>query len=217
VTPTGVIFDLDGVLADLDVAAAAAFFGRLLPISLRALGGHWERWLAAQNGDLRDPSLWRRYWNDLADSYDLGPDARATLFAFDYRTLYRPQPDARAALLAARRAGLRTAVLSNTPLADLRELLQALALADLIDAELFPQSTGTAKPAPAAYNGALAALGVAAPDCLFFDDEPANVAGARALGLRAFHVDRGRNEPDELERGVVGGLACVSALVGRAE
>jgi putative hydrolase of the HAD superfamily len=91
-----------------------------------------------------------------------------------------------------------------------------LGLADLIDAALFPQSTGSAKPARVAYEGALAALGVAAPDCLFFDDEPANVAGARDLGIRAFLVDR-RVDTHALSNGVVRGLDCVATLLPGTE
>ena len=53
------------------------------------------------------------------------------------------------------------------------------------------------KPDPAFYRHALAAIGAAAPDCLFIDDSPKNVAAAEALGLHAHRfvdADRLRNE-----------------------
>jgi len=48
---------------------------------------------------------------------------------------------------------------------------------------------GHHKPAPESYLTALVALGVAPNHVTFFDDSPANVAGARAVGIRSYQVN----------------------------
>src|SRR3954452_10813417 len=111
-----VLFDRDGVLADLDLEAAQAFFRPLLPLSLDALARRWiqqgmrigfPRDLAAER------AFWQRFWHELSEDLGLAPAVRDRLQQFDYTTLIRPFPDARPALLAARRHGLRIGVLSN--------------------------------------------------------------------------------------------------------
>jgi putative hydrolase of the HAD superfamily len=192
------LFDLDGVLADVDYAAAAAFFEQLLPMSLSELGRRLQRWTEEYADRLEHLSIWSSFWDELADELGLAPPARQALHDFDYRGIYRAYPDSLPALLCAKERGLRTGVLSNTPLVDLRDLLSVLGLSDLIDCVVFPQGNGVAKPAPAAYLRALALLEVEAEDCLFFDDEPANVQGAATLGLLAFRVDRRRSLAEAL-------------------
>ncbi|MBL8669168.1 MAG: HAD family phosphatase [Alphaproteobacteria bacterium] len=45
------------------------------------------------------------------------------------------------------------------------------------------------KPEPAIYRLLLDRYGLAAADCVFIDDSPKNVAGARAVGMRALHFE----------------------------
>jgi glucose-1-phosphatase len=47
---------------------------------------------------------------------------------------------------------------------------------------------GVRKPEPAAFERVARAIGLAPGNILFFDDTEANVAGARAAGLKAVHV-----------------------------
>jgi glucose-1-phosphatase len=56
------------------------------------------------------------------------------------------------------------------------------------DAVFSSHQLGHHKPAPGSYLGALAALGVSPEHVTFFDDAPANVEGARAVGIRSFQV-----------------------------
>lgn len=51
------------------------------------------------------------------------------------------------------------------------------------------------KPEPAIYRLLLDRYGLAAADCVFIDDSPANVHGARAIGMHAVHF----TGPDQLE------------------
>ena len=100
------------------------------------------------------------------------------------------RPETQAAIRAAKAAGVKLAVLSNELDlfygAGFRERLPLLALFDVI---VDATHTGVLKPDPRAYRMCLDALGLAAQACVFVDDQPRNVAGARALGLPAVLFD----------------------------
>ena len=49
--------------------------------------------------------------------------------------------------------------------------------------------TGILKPDPRAYAAVVEALGVPARDCVFVDDQPRNVEGARRAGMQAVAFD----------------------------
>jgi HAD superfamily hydrolase (TIGR01509 family) len=52
---------------------------------------------------------------------------------------------------------------------------------------------GIRKPDPAAYRAALDHYGAAASDAFFVDDSAANIAGAREVGITAFHYTSSRD------------------------
>jgi putative hydrolase of the HAD superfamily len=82
---------------------------------------------------------------------------------------------------AARRAGARTALLSNSwgdGLAYDPALLQ-----ELFDAWVISSEVGLRKPDPAIYELVAERLGLAAAACVFVDDLPGNLKPARALGM----------------------------------
>lgn len=60
------------------------------------------------------------------------------------------------------------------------------------------------KPEKAIYAAAVKLAGRAAGECVFFDDLPENVAGAKAAGMRAFlYKDAARLEKDLVQLGVL--------------
>jgi epoxide hydrolase-like predicted phosphatase len=82
---------------------------------------------------------------------------------------------------AFRRAGARTALLSNSwgdALAYDRALLE-----ELFDAWVISSEVGLRKPDPAVYELAAERLGLAPAACVFVDDLPGNLKPARALGM----------------------------------
>lgn len=208
------VLDHDGVLADIDYRAAAVFFRRLLPLSLEELGRTWTRWLRRCEQQAPGSATWDAFWEHLAHELRLTPEVCQELKTFRYIDLFRPFPDTRPALLEARRRGLRIAVLSNTPLVDLRDPLRHLGLDDVVDVICNPLSSGVAKPAPEAYQCVLELLGLEAPRCVFLDDEEANVAGAAAVGMSAWRVDRRRPE-HALEQRVIRDLSALPDLLAR--
>lgn len=80
----------------------------------------------------------------------------------------------------------KTGILSNAwPGA--RAFHQPRLNSEAFDVLVFSSEEGIAKPAPEIYQRALTRLGVAAPEAVFVDDVPENVAAARALGMAGVH------------------------------
>ena len=190
-----VIFDRDGVLAHFAIKEAIAFFQPLLPLTLNEIARKWDEWgakVSFPRNVAEEKVFFQGLWHALSDEFALSDAARQQLLQVDYITFLRSFPDARPALLAARQHGLAIGVLSNFSLATLDLSLEAIHLADLVDAACAATVIGASKPTLAAYQIASRALGVSPAECLFFDDEPDCVAGGRAAGMHAYWVDRSR-------------------------
>lgn len=100
------------------------------------------------------------------------------------------RPEARDAILAARAAGIRLAILSNE--LDLFygvEFRKRFPLIDLFEVIVDATYTKILKPDPRSYASVLQELGLPAEACVFVDDQLKNVTGARAAGLPTVHFD----------------------------
>ena len=209
------IFDRDGVLTYFDQEAAMTYFRRLMPIDIPELARRWRQWglkVGFPSSVEAEVIFWQGYWEQLCTDLGLDDAIRAELQAFDYTSVVRAYPDARPALIHARSRGLRIGVLSNFSLATLEASLHAAGLADLVDAVCAAPVIGASKPEPAAYHQVLSDLGVKAESAIFFDDEIPCVDGARALGIRAFQVDRSA-VADDLAMDIIRDLTSLPALL----
>jgi len=82
--------------------------------------------------------------------------------------------------------GIAVGLLSNAPPGRTRGSATARwGMEGLFDAQVFSYETGVLKPDSRMYRAGLAALGVDAREVVFIDDSPANIAGARAVGIDA--------------------------------
>jgi putative hydrolase of the HAD superfamily len=100
------------------------------------------------------------------------------------------RPEAEALVADARNAGLRIGILTNeTELLQGRAWVERVDILQAVDACVDASLTGIMKPRPEAYRLALDALSLPARRVLFVDDQPANVAGAEAVGISALHFD----------------------------
>ncbi len=86
------------------------------------------------------------------------------------------------AVAEVRRAGIRTALLSNSWGTSLypRDRLR-----DLFDVVVISGEVGVRKPDPAIFRLTVERVGVSATDCLFIDDEPGHVTAAQEQGMTA--------------------------------
>jgi putative hydrolase of the HAD superfamily len=188
-----VIFDRDGVLAEFDLPGAHRELSGLLPFGLEQLGAHLRDWAPRAQAIVDAAServFWDSFWAHLCQAHGLDEGVRGQLCRFEPRRTLRAFADARPALEQARRRGYRVGVLSNFTLLDLPGSLEALGLGELVDAALSAAVIGAAKPRPEAYQAMARALGVAPEACLFVDDRPECVEGARQVGMRAWLLDR---------------------------
>jgi putative hydrolase of the HAD superfamily len=102
-----------------------------------------------------------------------------------------------AAVRAARQAGIRTGLISNSwgttryP----RELL-----AELFDGVVISGEVGMRKPAPPIYELGAEAAGLEVTQCLFVDDLPFNLTPAEELGMAVIHHTAAETTIPELER-----------------
>jgi epoxide hydrolase-like predicted phosphatase len=109
----------------------------------------------------------------------------------------RLEEDMFAAVAAARSAGLRTGLVSNSWGSALypRARLQAA-----FDAVVISGEVGLRKPDPAIFRLVLERLGVSADRCIFVDDEPAHLTAAAALGMVTVLHHRSETTIQQLER-----------------
>ncbi|MCZ4117912.1 HAD-IA family hydrolase [Streptomyces sp. H39-S7] len=84
---------------------------------------------------------------------------------------------------AARAAGYRLALLSNSFGMDPFNPYEHSGIWDLFDVHVISEAVGLAKPDPAIYQLVLDRLGLPGPACVFVDDHPVNLPPAEALGI----------------------------------
>ena len=106
--------------------------------------------------------------------------------------------DVRPVMAELRRRGLGLGLVSNGG----REIEDFVAHHRLeVDCAIASRAHGWTKPHESIFRAALDALGVAADEAAMVGDSPEDdIEGARALGIRAFLVDRENRFPDEPDR-----------------
>jgi phosphoglycolate phosphatase len=183
--PKALLLDLDGTLADTlpDLAKAvnharAQLGWRAMPVpAVKVHVGDGVRQLLVGCTGLDEKTIdllvpkWRAYYLE---------------HAVEETTLL---PGARELLEAARAKGIRTAVVTNKPLAHSERILEGLGVRGLVDAVLGGDSLPTRKPDPAVVMEALRLLGGIPPaDAWLVGDAYQDVAAAKAAGCPAVLV-----------------------------
>lgn len=108
-----------------------------------------------------------------------------------------PEPAMVDAVRAARKAGIRTGLISNSVGTDIYD---RAVLDELFDAIVISGEVGLHKPQPEIFLLGAERIGVAPAECVFVDDLRENCAGAEAVGMTAIlHRGPERTLP-ELER-----------------
>jgi putative hydrolase of the HAD superfamily len=132
--------------------------------------------------------LRRRSADVLADAagVERGPALAALMASLRFHAF----DDAAPALAQLRNRGLRVVVVSNWD-CSLGQVLAREGLSGHVDAVVTSAEVGAAKPDPRIFETALSVAGCDASECVHVGDSPdADVAGARAAGIRALLLDR---------------------------
>jgi len=179
----GVLFDLDGTLADTEPLQWEAYRRALAPYGVDVGRDEYRRnWIAVDGG--------AEY---ACRTYGLPCDA-ATLRVRkgrEYRALIAdgvaPRPGARAVLARLRR-DYRLAVATHTVRPEADVVLDHLGLRDLLDVVVTREDYEAAKPAPDAYRAAARALGLDPAECVVVEDTWRGVQAGVAAGCAVLAV-----------------------------
>jgi putative hydrolase of the HAD superfamily len=190
----GLIFDFDGVIVDTETATLDAW-----------------RQVHAEDGFFADPRVLHAFvghvdiagdiWTSYPETYD-----RSSLSArfLDYtRRLCREAPVLPGVLQlldAARDAGLRLAVASNSSHRHVDGHLSARGLLERFQTVVCREDVPHGKPAPDLYLAALERLGLDAPEAVAFEDSLPGHEAAAAAGLRVVVVPNPSTAGDHFPR-----------------
>ena len=118
----------------------------------------------------------------------VGTDALGAEKEAIYRDLYAPRlaptPGLIALLDSLRARGVKLAVGSSAPIANVDFVFDGLGIRHYFDAVVNVDMVTRAKPDPEIYLLALSRLGLAASDCLVFEDAVAGIQAAQAAGIK---------------------------------
>ena len=173
----GVLFDLDGTLADTEPLQWEAYRNVLRPFGVEiGMEEYRRRWIAVDGG--------AEY---ACATYGLPIDAaelrhRKTIA---YRALIAagvaPRPGARQ-VLERLRPHYRLAVATNSVRAEVAIVLGHLGITDLLEAVIAREDYVAAKPAPDAYRAAAQALALPPAACVVIEDTSRGVQAGLAAG-----------------------------------
>lgn len=131
---------------------------------------------------------------------DLGFDGTYDEFALIWSEVFTPI-EPMIALAESLKTRVPRLVLSNTNAIHMDYIFQHYTFLNDFDAHVFSHEVGLLKPDAAIYQYALKKYGLAAERTVFLDDLPANVEGARRVGMQAIHFqnpDQARAELTKL-------------------
>lgn len=191
--PTLIVLDVNETLSDLTPLAATfrevglgaeeveAWFAGVLrdAFALTVLGG------CPSFAEIAESTACVR----LAAAGAPDPDAGAHQVVRRFATL-APHPDVVPGLQSLAALGCRLVTLSNGSAGVARALLGDTDAGPLLEAYLSVDDAGAWKPAPAAYEHALAVTGVPAAEAMLVAVHPWDLAGAQAAGLRTAWISR---------------------------
>jgi putative hydrolase of the HAD superfamily len=202
--PSKIIIDLDDTIVDYSSAGSAAWEA-LIPVFAGRAGvtadalhraidearrWYWSDMDRHREGRLNQIAARRAVVGDAFRRLGLGAsglsDELADTFSRDREIGVEPFPGALEALVKIQAAGGRMALLTNGDAALQRAKINRNRLDRYFTAILIEGETGWGKPAPEAYQAALASLAAEPADVWMVGDDPAfDITPARALGMHA--------------------------------
>jgi putative hydrolase of the HAD superfamily len=202
-----VLFDVDFTLCRPGPELSAERYGRIA--ARHGLSLDTERYDEAREAAvlnikrhpelLHDDSIWHRFTEEIFIGMG-GPEAIAAECATEIEEGWAVSEnfelfeDALPVLEEMRAAELKIGLVSN----GIRDLTEFVAHHRLdVDAIVDSRSHGRVKPHPTIFDAALKRLGVAPSEAVMVGDSlEEDIAGAKALGMRAILVDREERHPD---------------------
>ncbi|GGV34264.1 phosphoglycolate phosphatase [Kitasatospora herbaricolor] len=191
----GLVLDFGGVLTTPLVPAALAFEGRAgLPEGALLNALHLDEQMIRRTEELERGTITQAGWNaEAARRLGIADDNLMGRIFADLR----PQESMIAAAAAARRAGVKVGILSNSVGRTPWDLYAGYDLD--YDAVVISEDHGVRKPEPEIFRLVLDALGLPAEQCVFVDDTERYLPPAAALGFATVHAKEAARTIAELE------------------
>ena len=179
-TVESILFDMGNVLIFHDNALLVRRLAERAGADPRALARQLQEqvWPRTDRGELPPGALHRELCGWLG--VELAPEEFRELWSCHF-AVNEPMVAQVEALVGR----VRLLLLSNTNELHARHCLERLPVLQRFDALFFSHEVGRVKPDPAIFAHALVRAGTAPAATAFFDDNPANVEAARAVGIRA--------------------------------
>ena len=177
----GVIFDIDGTLVDSNDAHASAW------VETFAEGGYQVafdvvRRMIGMGGDKLMPAC-IGIEEDSKEGKKLS-ERRGELFKDDYLPKLKSLPGSRALLQRIREDGLKTVVATSASDEDLKGLLKAAEVLDLMQDAATSSDAENSKPDPDIVVAAIRKIGLARASLVMIGDTPYDIEAAQQAGVR---------------------------------
>lgn len=182
----GLVLDFGGVLTTPLLPAALAFEKREgLAEGTLLTGVYLNPEGIRLTEELERGTLTQTQWNEAAGRLlGIPPDNLMGRIFADLR----PETSVIAAAAAARRAGVKVALLSNSVGLTPWNLYDGYDVEQLCDAVVLSEAHGTRKPQPEIFRLVLKELGLTAEECVFVDDTEQYLPPAAGLGFATVHA-----------------------------
>jgi beta-phosphoglucomutase len=181
----GILWDLDGVIvSSMDYHYRA--YSEVL--AQRGVKLSREKYLKEMIG-LRNYTILRRVLGDLPDDeiFRLA-ELKEETFRRLVRGQVKPLPGAAELVRRARDNGIKQAIVSSTPGANIELMLQSLGLYECFEAIVGEEDAEHGKPDPEGFLVAASRLAVPPPECVVIEDAPEGIAAGKAGGMRCIGV-----------------------------
>jgi putative hydrolase of the HAD superfamily len=179
-----VIFDWGGVLIDDPAPALFKYCSKVFGVSI-------EQYIIAFEICMSDFQIGaiteQQFWANIAKRLNVPPPETNSLWIEAFTLAYKPRQEMFSLATSLRKAGCKTAILSNTEIPTV-ELIRKQKFA-VFDVEVFSCIEGMAKPGREIYDLTVNRLGVSAKQTIFIDDKPENIDGAKLAGLNTIFFE----------------------------
>jgi beta-phosphoglucomutase len=205
----GVIWDMDGTLVD-----TAELHFEAWRVTCAELGRDFSRaefaaTFGRRNPDIMDFLFPGRF--SAAEVDRIGERKEQLYRAAAERLGVTPLPGVRQLMEGLNRLGVKQAIGSSAPRANLDLILRLTGIERFLSAVVSAEDTTRGKPDPQVFLVAAQRLGVEPRRCLVFEDAPAGVAAAKAGGMKCIAVRfAGHHSADKLAQ--AGGDRVVASL-----
>lgn len=189
------IFDLGNVIINIDFKRAIGVWSNLSGVPLAVISERFsmgKSFEEHERGDITDEAFAQQL------SEQMGLTLSFEQFALGWQSIFIDvRQDVIEIMQRLRREGHRVVILSNTN--NLHTTYWPEKFPEVVsaaDKAYLSQEIGMRKPEERIYRYVLEQEGMPAAQTLFFDDNEANIIGAREAGLHAIHVTDEQTIPD---------------------